>query len=82
LNRPDGWGARLGDAKVEVDGKLCGQVQTETVQGVWYNVVCETPIIGKEIVVTSKENTPLHFAEFRAFGKPNQQCMTDTCTKT
>jgi hypothetical protein len=82
LNRPDGWGDRLGDAEVEVDGKLCGKVQSQTVQGKWYTVECAKPIIGDKIKVTSKANTPLHFAEFRAFGQRNKQCMTDTCSKT
>lgn len=26
LNRPDGWGARLGGSTIKVDGKLCGSV--------------------------------------------------------
>jgi hypothetical protein len=82
MNRPDGWGDRLGDAEITVDDKVCGAVQSETKQGVWYTVTCEYPIIGKSIKVTSKADTPLHFAEFRAFGKPNKQCTTDTCTGT
>jgi len=68
LNRPDGWGARLGAATVEIDGKVCGQVQKETKQNVWYTVVCSKPIIGRTIKVISQAQTPLHFAEIRAFG--------------
>jgi hypothetical protein len=80
MNRPDGWGDRLGDAVVEIDDKVCGTVQSTTKQGVWYTVTCETPIIGKTMKITSKADTPLHFAEIRAFGVANKQCTTDTCT--
>jgi hypothetical protein len=80
LNRPDGWGHRLGDSIVEIDGKVCGTVQSETVQNVWYDVYCETPILGRSVKVISKEGTPLHFAEIRVFGEKNQQCMQETCT--
>ena len=79
LNRPDGWGARLGDATVEIDGKECGKVQGTTKQNVWYTVTCAKPIIGRTIKVTSKADTPLHFTEVRVFGTANDQCKTDTC---
>jgi len=79
-NRPDGWGYRLGSATVEVDGKLCGKVTPKTVQGAWYTVKCAKPIIGRSVKVTSKDKTPLHFAEIRAFGKANKQCTTDKCS--
>lgn len=79
-NRPDGWGHRLGDATVEVDGKPCGKVVSKTVQGAWYTVKCDKTVIGKSVKVTSKKDTPLHFAEIRVFGKPNKQCTTDKCT--
>lgn len=82
LNRPDGWGDRLGDAVVEVDGRECGTVQQETVQGVWYTVECATPLIGKSVKVTSKADTPLHVAEVRVFGEPFKQCFADECTNT
>jgi hypothetical protein len=32
--------------------------------------------------ITSKADTPLHFAEIRAFGKANKQCSTETCTNS
>lgn len=80
LNRPDGWGGRLGDTTVEIDGKLCGTVQSSTVQNVWYDVDCETPILGRSIKVISKEGTPLHFAEIKVYGEKNQQCMQETCS--
>lgn len=79
LNRPDGWGARLGEATVEVDGKECGKVQSSTKQNVWYTVTCTKPIIGRTIKVTSKAATPLHFADIRVFGTANNQCKTDAC---
>jgi hypothetical protein len=82
MNRPDGWGDRLGDSEIEVDGKLCGKVQSATKQGAWYTVECEKPVIGKSVKVISKENTPLHFAEIRVHGEPNKQCMTDTCSSS
>lgn len=82
MNRPDGWGKRLGDTSVEIDGKFCGKVQSQTVQGKWYTVKCEKPIIGKTVKVTSKANTPLHFTEFRAFGAANKQCITDACSSS
>jgi len=79
LNRPDGWGARLGDATLEIDGKECGKVQSSTKQNAWYTVTCTKPIIGRTIKVTSKAGTPLHFAEIRVFGTANNQCKTDSC---
>jgi hypothetical protein len=79
-NRPDGWGHRLGDTTIEVDGKLCGKVTSKTVQGAWYTVKCAKPILGRSIKVTSKAKTPLHFAEIRAHGKPNKQCSADKCS--
>lgn len=82
LNRPDGWGDRLGDSDVEIDGKLCAKVQSGTVQGKWYTVTCDKPVIGKKVKVISKENTPLHFAEIRVMGKANKQCSAETCTGT
>jgi hypothetical protein len=78
-NRPDGWGHRLGDSTVEIDGKLCGKVSTKTVNGAWYAVKCAKPILGKTVTITSKAKTPLHFAEIRVFGKANKQCSADTC---
>jgi len=80
LNRPDGWGDRLGDSEVEVDGKLCGKVESKTAQGKWYTVTCTKPVIGKNVKVISKESTPLHFAEVRVMGKANRQCIVDACT--
>lgn len=68
-NRPDGFGNRLGNATVEVDGQPCGTVAATTVDGAWYTVTCTNPILGRNIKVTSVANTPLHFAEIRAFGK-------------
>lgn len=61
-NRPDGWGYRLGDATIKIDGKVCGKVTSKTVQGAWYTVKCASPIVGRSIMVESKANTPLHFA--------------------
>lgn len=30
-------------------------------------------------MITSKENTPLHFAQFNVLGKANQTCKADKC---
>jgi len=79
-NRPDGWGYRLGDATVTVDGKLCGKVTSKTKQGAWYTVKCAKPILGASVKVESKGNNPLHFSHIAAFGKANKQCVTDKCS--
>jgi hypothetical protein len=48
-NRVDCCGERLRDTTVTIDGKICGNLPGSTKTGVWYEVKCEKPLMGKEI---------------------------------
>jgi hypothetical protein len=60
----------LANAKIEIDGKLCGYMPKAPLKkSTWYTIKCATPIVGKVIKVTSAHPNYFHFAEIKAYGE-------------
>jgi hypothetical protein len=67
-NRVDCCGERLRDTTVTIDGKICGNLPGSTKTGVWYEVKCEKPLMGKEIQLTTTRSAYLQISGVEVFG--------------
>jgi hypothetical protein len=51
---------RLAKSEVTIDGRTCGFLPDNT-KAEWYEVKCEKPLIGGNIMVTNGKDQCLHF---------------------
>jgi len=60
---------RLEGAEVTIEGRTCGFIPDSTPEnGLWYDIVCDKPIIGGNIMVSNRKNTCLHFSSIEVHG--------------
>ena len=59
---------RLANSEVTVDGQVCGYLPGVTDPGMWYDVECFDPIVGKSVKIATTEFTYLHIAEVEVYG--------------
>jgi len=66
-NRHDCCGNRIAGTKVTVDGELCGTISGGS-NGQWIEVKCSSPLVGKEIQLTTTRNDYLQINAVEPFG--------------
>ena len=60
----------LAGSPIDIDGDRCGAVESPTLAGQWYEVICGTPLpIGESIFVYTDTETSLHFSMIEVFAK-------------
>ena len=62
---------RLSLTKVFIGDQLCGQIQNNTLHGVWYEVECYK--LGTEVKLVTVNNDYLGFQEIEVFGSNGVQ---------